>query len=71
MKDYFLQEGELSQYVGFVEIGSFRYMKWNDKSAHEQIVEYGFENDFVADYASLRVGTKALVSVQVMKNGVV
>lgn len=69
--DLFICEGGLSQSVGFVEFGSFRYLKWNDKSAYEQIVGYSFENDFVVDYGSLRTETRALVSIQAMKDSVV
>lgn len=68
--EFFFQEGELSQYVGFIEVGSFRYLKWR-KNGQEQIVGYSFTNDFVADYGTLRSIGKTVVSAQAIKDSVV
>lgn len=51
--DFFIREGEPSEYAGYIESGSFRYIKWNYKN-QEQIVGYSFEDDFVTDYGALQ-----------------
>lgn len=68
--EFFLREGEFSQYAGYIEIGYFRYFKWKEKGI-EQVVGYSFTNDFVGEFGSLKLASKAVTSAQAIKDSVV
>ncbi len=68
--EYFVCEGDPSLYIGNIESGSFRYVKWTNKG-QEQIVGYSFENDFVCDYGSFQTITNAVVSAQAIRDSTV
>lgn len=51
-KDYFVRQGELSKYVGFIESGIFRYIRIGS-DGDEHIISYSFQDDFVCDYSSV------------------
>jgi len=48
--DYFVQQGQVCQYVGFIQAGLIRYFVNQD--GDEKIYSFGLENDFVCDYES-------------------
>ncbi|KAA6438448.1 Crp/Fnr family transcriptional regulator [Dyadobacter flavalbus] len=48
--DYFVQPGQVCQYVGFIHSGLLRYFVNQD--GNEKIYDFGLENDFVCDYES-------------------
>ncbi len=68
---YFFREGDAKHYAGFIESGSFRYLKSNNKSIQDQIVGYSFDNDFVTDYGAFQMQEKAQVSAQAIKDSIV
>lgn len=47
---YFVQTGQVCQYVGFIQSGLVRYFVNQD--GDEKIYDFGLENDFVCDYES-------------------
>lgn len=61
--EYFVNEEDISVYMGFVEFGSFRYLKWNYKD-EEQVVKYSFEKDFAIEYSSFLEQALPLCSSQ-------
>ncbi|MCF0074217.1 Crp/Fnr family transcriptional regulator [Dyadobacter sp. CY261] len=48
--DYFVQQGQVCQQVGFIQTGLVRYFVNQD--GDEKIYSFGLENDFVCDYES-------------------
>lgn len=62
-KDYFVRQGELSKYAGFIESGIFRYTRIGSDGA-EHIVGYSFQNDFVCDYTSVIKSTHSCINAQ-------
>ncbi|MEG0887090.1 MULTISPECIES: Crp/Fnr family transcriptional regulator [Bacteroides] len=62
-KDYFIRQGELSKYSGFIESGIFRYTRIGS-DGDEHIVGYSFQNDFVCDYTALIKNSHSCISVQ-------
>jgi CRP-like cAMP-binding protein len=48
--DFFVQQGHVCQYVGFINTGLLRYFVNQD--GDEKIYSFGLENDFVCDYES-------------------
>lgn len=50
-KQYYLQEGDVNKYIGFVIKGAFR-MYSVDGKGHEHIVRFSLENWWVGDYES-------------------
>ncbi|WP_108821239.1 Crp/Fnr family transcriptional regulator [Dysgonomonas sp. Marseille-P4361] len=68
---FFFREGDIKHYVGYIETGSFRYLKLNINKNQEQIVGYSFENDFVTDYGSLQQQESAVTSAQAIKDSVI
>jgi CRP-like cAMP-binding protein len=48
--DYFVQQGQVCQQVGFIQTGLMRYFVNQD--GDEKIYSFGLENDFVCDYES-------------------
>lgn len=68
---YFFREGDAKHYAGYIESGSFRYLKSNNKNNQDQIVGYSFDNDFVTDYGSFQMQMKAQVSSQAIKDSII
>lgn len=68
--DFFIGEGDTSKYMGYIELGSFRYIKWNYKS-QEQVVGYSFENDFVVEYSSFMYQIASPCGAQAITDSVV
>ena len=50
-KDFFIEQNKVSDQVGWIETGAFRYVH-TDKHGKEHVVEYSFANEFVCDYSS-------------------
>jgi CRP-like cAMP-binding protein len=48
--DYFVQQGQVCQHVGFIHSGLVRYFM--NQEGDEKIYSFGLENDFVCDYES-------------------
>lgn len=48
--DYFVQQGQVCQHVGFIQTGLVRYFVNQD--GDEKVYTFGLENDFVCDYES-------------------
>jgi CRP-like cAMP-binding protein len=48
--DFFVRQGHVCQYVGFINTGLLRYFVNQD--GDEKIYSFGLENDFVCDYES-------------------
>ncbi|AKD58264.1 Crp/Fnr family transcriptional regulator [Spirosoma radiotolerans] len=48
--EYFVQQGQVCQHVGFIHTGLVRYFVNQD--GDEKIYDFGLENDFVCDYES-------------------
>ncbi|MDE1192219.1 MAG: Crp/Fnr family transcriptional regulator [Arachidicoccus sp.] len=48
--DYFLKEGQVCKFVGFIEKGLIRY--FINKDGEDAIYNFGKENDFVCNYES-------------------
>lgn len=68
---FFFREGDIKHYIGYIEVGSFRYLKTNSNKNQEQIVGYSFESDFVTDYGALQQHMNAVVSAQAIKDSVI
>jgi CRP-like cAMP-binding protein len=48
--DYFVQQGQVCQHVGFIQTGLLRYFV--NRDGDEKIYSFGLENDFACDYES-------------------
>lgn len=48
---YFLQEGDVCKYIGFIIKGATRMFSINERG-HETIVAFGLENSWIMDHAS-------------------
>lgn len=48
--DYFVQQGQVCQHLGFIHSGLVRYFVNQD--GDEKIYDFGSENDFICDYES-------------------
>lgn len=68
---FFFREGDAKHYVGYIESGSFRYLKFNVNSNQDQIVGYSFDKDFVTDYGAFQLQVKALISAQAIKDSII
>ena len=55
-KQYYLQEGDVSKYIGFLIKGAMR-MYSVDQKGHEHIVRFGVENWWMGDYESNNLNT--------------
>ena len=62
-RDYFVRQGELSKYAGFIESGIFRDTRIGS-DGDEHIVGYCFQNDFVCDYPALIKKYHSCVNIQ-------
>ena len=69
-KDFFIEQNKVSDQVGWIETGAFRYVH-TDKHGKEHVVEYSFANEFVCDYSSFIHQSTSLVHIQAMTECVV
>jgi len=68
--EFFMQQGQMQNYVGFISKGGFRYVRFTSAGT-EQIVGYSFENDLVVDYGAFQVREPALIGGQAIKRSTV
>ena len=69
-KDFFIEQNKVSDQVGWIETGAFRYVH-TDKHGKEHVVEYSFANEFVCVYSSFIHQSTSLVHIQAMSECVV
>lgn len=50
-RQYFLQQGDVCKYVGFIVKGSMRMFSINEKG-QESIISFGLENNWITDHES-------------------
>lgn len=65
-KMYFLQEGEVSTHIGYVESGIFKYTTYNRSEGREYNVGIVFPGEFIADYPSCLYGMASEVNIQAL-----
>jgi len=63
---YFVQTGQVCQYVGFIQSGLVRYFVNQD--GDEKIYDFGLENDFVCDYESFLPKKPCRRAIQAIEN---
>ena len=68
--EFFMQQGQKQNYVGFILKGGFRYVRYTSDGT-EQIVGYSFENDFVVDYGAFQVREPSFIGGQAIKHSTV
>lgn len=64
--DYFVQQGQVCHYVGFIQTGLMRYFVNQD--GDEKIYSFGQENDFVCDYESFLPQRPCRRSIQAIED---
>ncbi len=64
--DYFVQQGQVCHYVGFIHSGLVRY--FINQDGDEKIYDFGLENDFVCDYESFLPQRPCRRSVQAIED---
>lgn len=65
--DFFLQEGEICKYSGFVSIGLFRLYSI-DSSGKEKIVQFNAENTFLTDCESYTNNKPSHYNIEALEN---
>lgn len=63
---YFLQAGEVNQYIGFIRKGLVRYFVY--KNEEEATFEFTKEGEFIADYQSFSQNKPSLQSIQAIED---
>ncbi|WP_345950155.1 Crp/Fnr family transcriptional regulator [Mucilaginibacter sp. PAMB04274] len=66
-KQYYLQEGDISKYIGFVIKGALR-MYSVDQKGHEHIVRFGVENWWMGDYESFNMLTPTKFNIDAVED---
>jgi CRP-like cAMP-binding protein len=66
-KQYFLQEGDVCKYMGFVVKGATRMFAVDEKG-HEHILHFGVEEWWVGDYESFHLLTPSKYYVEVLED---
>lgn len=64
--DYFIQQGQVCQHVGFIQTGLLRYFVNQD--GDEKIYSFGLENDFACDYESFLSQRPCLRAIQAIED---
>lgn len=64
--DYFVQQGQVCQHVGFMQTGLLRYFV--NQEGDEKIYSFGLENDFVCDYQSFLSQRPCLRAIQAIED---
>jgi CRP-like cAMP-binding protein len=65
--DYFVEEGKISKYLGFVDAGLFQYFVWKD--GEEKTTYVSVENTWLASLLSLIAQTPSLENVKAITDG--
>jgi CRP-like cAMP-binding protein len=66
-KQYYLQEGDVSKYIGFLIKGAMR-MYSVDTKGHEHIVRFGLENWWMGDYESFNMLTPSKYNIDAVED---
>jgi CRP-like cAMP-binding protein len=69
-KEYLLKAGQVCQANYFVVKGCFRMYSHTDKGT-EQIIQFGIDNWWIADYTSFESKQASLFNIQALESGVV
>jgi CRP/FNR family transcriptional regulator, anaerobic regulatory protein len=65
--DYFVEEGKISMYLGFVDAGLFQYYVWKD--GEEKTTYVSIENTWLASLLSFIAQTPSLENVKAITGG--
>ncbi|MCB0697433.1 MAG: Crp/Fnr family transcriptional regulator [Chitinophagaceae bacterium] len=63
---FFLKEGEMDKYIGFIKTGLVRYFVY--KNDEEATFEFTKEGEFIADYQSFNNHIKTVQNIQAIEN---
>jgi CRP-like cAMP-binding protein len=66
-RQYFLQEGDVCKYMGFIVKGATRLFAVDDKG-HEHILHFGLEDWWVGDYESFYLLTPSKYNVEALED---
>jgi CRP-like cAMP-binding protein len=66
-RQYFLQEGDVCKYIGFIVKGSARTFTVDDKG-HEHILKLALENWWLADFESFYKLTPSRFNIEALEN---
>jgi CRP-like cAMP-binding protein len=66
-KQYYLQEGDVSKYIGFITKGAMR-MYSVDQKGHEHILGFGLENWWMGDYESFSMLTPSRYNIDAVED---
>jgi len=66
-RQYFLQEGDVCKYMGFIVKGSTR-MFTVDEKGHEHILRFGLESWWVGDYESFHLLTPSRYHIEALED---
>src|ERR1700757_4195451 len=66
-RQYFLQEGDVCKYMGFIVKGATRMFAMNEKG-HEHILHFGLEDWWVGDYESFYLLTPSKYYVEALED---
>ncbi|WP_243770825.1 MULTISPECIES: Crp/Fnr family transcriptional regulator [Mucilaginibacter] len=66
-RQYFLQEGDICKYIGFIIKGSTRMFSINERG-QESIVAFGLENTWITDQASFNQNECSGYHIEVMED---
>jgi CRP-like cAMP-binding protein len=66
-RQYFLQEGDVCKYMGFIVKGATRMFAVNEKG-HEHILHFGLEDWWVGDYESFYLLTPSKYHVEALED---
>ena len=68
--DFFFRKDEVSKLAGFIKKGAFRFIDYTN-AGKTQILGYGFQNEFVADYGAFQAQIKPLYHTQAITDSIV
>lgn len=66
-RQYFLQEGDVCKYIGFLTKGSTRMFSINDRG-HESIISFGLENSWIVDQGSFGNADCSVYHIEAMED---
>ena len=66
-RQYFLQEGDVCKYIGFIVKGSARTFTVDEKG-HENVLKLAVENWWVADFESFYLLTPSRFNIEALEN---
>lgn len=64
--DYFIEQGQVCQQVGFIQTGLVRYFV--NQEGNEKIYDFGLENNFLCDYESFLPQRPCRRSIQAIED---